>query len=116
AALASYEATWDEVRKTLFPALTAILVVALFVCFFVALAREPRRAVPYYVGMAACTVLVAVLVMNWGPQLSTREAAARVNAGAMAQADDARNFREARELARDFGKDRGLREDRDAMD
>ena len=66
ATLATYQKTWDHMRETLFPALAALLVVAVLICFFLALAREPRRAVPYYLGMAGGTLLVAVLCLNWG--------------------------------------------------
>src|SRR5262249_24472605 len=53
AKLASYREKWDRVRAVLFPALAVVLALGVLVCFFVALAREPRRALPFYAGMAA---------------------------------------------------------------
>ncbi len=67
ATLVKSREAWEEIRGSLFPGLTAGLVVLLLVGFFLALSREPRRAIPYYVGMAACTVFVAVLALSWGP-------------------------------------------------
>jgi hypothetical protein len=85
AAVKSYDEAWEHTRGILFPALTAVLLVAIFVCFFFSLAREPRRAVPYYVGMAACTVLVAVLFVKWGPTNPAPEATADDMAAAKGQ-------------------------------
>ena len=91
--LASYQKTWDRWRIVLFPALAAVLVCGLLVFLFLAVSRQMQRAVPYYLGMAACTALAVMVVVNWGPQ--TRSKTNRtVDEVALAPAGGGQNFDE----------------------
>jgi hypothetical protein len=66
ATLASYRQKWDDLRHTpLFPALAALFVMGALVLLFVALMREVRRAVPYYLGFALSTAAVVFIAVNF---------------------------------------------------
>ena len=99
ARLESYQKDWDDLRGLLFPLLTATLVVAILVCFFLAVASAPRRAVPYYLGMTACTVFIAVLGLNWGPSGETKTTRDEVVAAA-----DINGFADPRKENRQFDR------------
>src|SRR5262249_28633509 len=65
ATVASYQKSWDEMRRTLFPALAALFVMATLVLLLVAMTREAvRRAVPYYLASALSGAAVVFLAVN----------------------------------------------------
>jgi hypothetical protein len=70
AALASYDDFIHRARFVGAPALGALLMLAALVCLLLGLGRRLARALPYYVGAAACVAAAVLLVqanLNVGP-------------------------------------------------
>ncbi len=62
AALGRYQDFFDKLRRTGLPAAEAVLLLAAVGFLVVALTRRIRRALPYYAGVAACAMVLVLLV------------------------------------------------------